>query len=130
LNPATGSGELTGASHVRVTLCAATTPVPVRLIASDGFDAELLTTVSCPLCAPDAEGAKATLTTTLWPGVSVTGKVTPETENPVPVTLTEVTVTASDPVEARVTDCVELVLIGTLPKHTLVAFTVSMGADG
>ena len=113
-----------------MTLCAATTPVPVRLIAFVGVEAELLTTVSCPVWEPDAEGANATLKTTLWPGARVTGKVAPEIEKPVPVTLTELTVTGSDPVEARVTDCVELVLTGTLPKLTLVAFTVSMGADG
>lgn len=130
LYPATGVGEEAGASHVRLTLCAATTPVPVRLIAFVGFEAELLLIVNCPLMEPEAEGAKATLRTTLWPGVRVTGKLTPDIENPVPVMLIELTVTGCEPVEDKVTDWVDVALTGTLPKLTLVAFTLSTGAEG
>jgi hypothetical protein len=42
--------------------------------------------------------------------------------------LAELTVTAAEPVELRVSDCVEAVFTGTLPKAMLVAFTVSVEA--
>ena len=55
------------------------------------------------------------------------GKVAPETENPVPVTAAELTVTAALPVEESVTDCVDGVFRFTSPKATVVAFTLSVG---
>ena len=128
--PATGSGELVGAFHVSVTLCAATTPTPVRLTASVGFAAELLVIVSCPVSDPETDGAKTRFTTRLWPGLRVSGSVAPEIEKSVPVTLIAPIVTGWDPIDASVSDCVDVVLMGTLPKLTLVAFTVSIGADG
>ena len=91
--PATGSGELVGAFHVSVTLCAATTPTPVRLTASVGFAAELLVIVSCPVSDPETDGAKARFTTALWPGLSVAGNVTPVIEKSAPVTLIVLIVT-------------------------------------
>ena len=60
-------------------------------------------------------------------GFSVRGKVTPETENPVPLTLAAVTVTGAVPVEDRVIDWVAGEFTRTLPKEMLVALTLSVG---
>ena len=48
--------------------------------------------------------------------------------NPVPVTLTAVTITGSFPVDVNVTDCVAVLLSTTLPKGTLVALTLKPAA--
>lgn len=52
-------------------------------------------------------------------GFKVSGKVTPETEKPVPATVAALTVSAELPVEDRVSDCVVVVPTFTLPKATL-----------
>ena len=57
----------------------------------------------------------------------MTGKVAPETVNPVPVSVAEFTVTEAVPVEVRVTDCVAGVFNVTLPKVMLAASTLSVG---
>jgi hypothetical protein len=62
--------------------------------------------------------------------VSVIGNVTPDTVKPVPVSATALTVTGDPPVEVRITDCVDAVFRPTLPNATLVAFKVSVAADG
>jgi len=57
----------------------------------------------------------------------VSGKVAPETEKPVPVTVAALTVTAAVPDEVRVTVCVVGVLTLTLPKLRLDALRLSVG---
>lgn len=51
----------------------------------------------------------------------MTGKAEPETENPVPVTAAEFTVTAEVPEEVKIKDCVAGVFNSTIPNDMLVA---------
>ena len=62
--------------------------------------------------------------------MSVSGKVAPETVNPVPVMFAELTVTDDEPVDESVSDCVAGAPTVTLPKARLVAFAVRTGLDG
>lgn len=72
-------------------------------------------------------GSNCTSIVAAWPEVSVTGKVTPETVKPVPVSVVALTVTEAVPVDVKVTDCVELVFTVTSPKARLVALRLSAG---
>lgn len=63
-----------------------------------------------------------------WPGVKVTGKVTPDTEKPVPVSVAELMVTAAAPVELKVSVCDVAVPTATLPNATLPALRLNAGA--
>jgi hypothetical protein len=64
----------------------------------------------------------------VWPAVSVSGKVAPETEKPVPVKVAALMVTAEVPVELKVTDCaVAAVFTETLPKETALELMLRMG---
>lgn len=58
-------------------------------------------------------------------GFKVSGKVAPETVNPVPATLAALTVTADVPVEVKVSVCVVAVFTFTLPNDTLDELTLS-----
>ena len=60
-------------------------------------------------------------------GFNVSGKVAPETENPVPLTLAALTVTGAVPVEDRITDWVAGELTKTSPKEMLVALMLNVG---
>jgi hypothetical protein len=60
----------------------------------------------------------------------VTGKVDPETENPVPLTEAEFTVTAVLPIEVRVTVWVDSEFRDTLPNATFVALTLRDATAG
>jgi hypothetical protein len=82
----------------------ATVPVPLRPITAVPLVEELLMMVSRPVAAPAAVGSNCTLNVAAWPGVSVAGKVAPETVKSVPVRVAEFTVTAVVPVDVRVTD--------------------------
>ena len=62
-----------------------------------------LAMVSAPFAAPAAVGAKCTITVTDWPGFSVTGKLPPEIVKPVPVSVTELIVSACVPDDVSVT---------------------------
>ena len=55
------------------------------------------------------------------------GRLTGVTENPLPVTATEFTVTAAVPVDVNVTVCVVELLITMAPNETLVAFRLRTG---
>jgi hypothetical protein len=57
---------------------------------------ELLVTVSCPVAEPVVAGSKIRLTFKLCPGLRVAGRLTGDTEKPLPVTATEFTVTVTD----------------------------------
>jgi len=63
----------------------AATPFPLRGIASGELEA-LLTSDTLPGTLPTPAGVKATLKFVLCPGVSVTGKVRPLREKPLPET--------------------------------------------
>ena len=60
-------------------------------------------------------------------GLRVSGKVAPETVNPAPATVAALMVTATVPVEDRVTVCVVAVFTFTVPKPMLPALTLSVG---
>jgi hypothetical protein len=88
---------------------------------------ELLVNVSVPVRVPTAAGSNCTCTVIAMVGFRVTGNVTPEMVNPVPVRLAAPTVTAEVPVEVRVTVCVTGVPMMTLPKFKLVVLKVNTG---
>jgi hypothetical protein len=57
----------------------------------------------------------------------VTGKLDPDTENPLPVTDAEFTVTAAVPLDVKVTVCTAVVFTVAAPNEMLVALTVRVG---
>ena len=90
------------------------------------FVEELLVMVSVPVAAPAEVGSNWTVNVTVWFGLSVSGKVAPETEKPAPVRLAELTVTGAPPVEVKATDWVAGELRLTSPNATLVALMLSV----
>jgi hypothetical protein len=102
--------------------------VALNEIKAVGFVEELLVTVSEPLRSPSrvAIGLNCTLRVAVWVGFSVRGKVAPETENPVPLTLAAVTVTGAVPVEDRIIDWVAGEFTRTSPKEMLVALMLNV----
>ncbi len=71
-------------------------------------------------------GLNCTLRVAVWLGFSVSGKLAPDTVNPAPVAIADVTVAADVPVDDSVIDCVAIELITTPPNEMLVAFTLSV----
>lgn len=65
---------------------------------------ELLAIVKCPVSEPVAVGANCRLSVAVWPAFRVNGNVAPDTLNPVPEAVAELTVTAAEPVDDRVSD--------------------------
>ena len=63
-------------------------------------------------------GVNRTLTVKPWPGFSVTGKLGPVTEKPVPLIFTELISSGKLPVDARTTGSVTVLPTGTFPKAT------------
>jgi len=57
----------------------------------------------------------------------VTGNVAPEIANPVPLNVSEFTVTGAVPVEVKVMGCVDVVFTVTFPNVRLAALTVNCG---
>jgi hypothetical protein len=103
------------------------TPVPVKLTVAVGLVDELLAMVSVPVAAPAVVGSNSTLNEAVGlEEFSVSGKVAPEKEKPVPAMVTELTVTGAPPVEVKVTDCVAGVFSVTSPKAMLVELTLSV----
>jgi hypothetical protein len=88
---------------------------------------ELLAMVSVPLAGPAAVGANCTVSVAAWFGFNVSGKLAPEVEKPVPVSVAALMVTAAVPVEDSVIDCVVDELTDTLPKLRLEELMVSVG---
>jgi hypothetical protein len=78
-----------------------------------------------PLALPAEVGVKTTPKVKLCPGIRVSGKVSPVTLNPVPVTLACVTVRLEPPVLVSVSDSVWLLPTWTLAKLRLLAVAVS-----
>ena len=114
-----------GACQLRSTWCAL--PVPLRATVMVGFVDELLLMLNCPVAAPAADGSNVSVTESVFPGLNVAGRLPAEAEKPVPVTVTEFTVTGAVPLEVRVTVCVVEVFTPTAPKAMLVVLKVSAG---
>ena len=108
---------------------AGATAVPLRLIVAVPA-AELLLTVTVPVLLPAAVGSYDTFSTALCPGLSVTGAVNPDAENPVPLTPIALIVSAAVPVEDSVTACVVAVFTLTLPNARLVVLSCNPPAAG
>jgi hypothetical protein len=100
-------------------------PVPLRLTVGVPLVEELLLTVSIPVAAPADVGSNRIVSVAVWLGLSVSGKVAPEMEKPVPVSVAEWIITAAVPVADSVIDCEVAVLTATLPKLTLEELTLS-----
>lgn len=103
--------------------------MPVRLIAVELPVEELLVRVNLPETAPAVVGSNCTVSVATWPGVNVTGKVTPDIVNPVPVNAAALIVTDEVPVEVRVRDCVDGMHSPTSPNAKLVVLTLSVDVD-
>jgi hypothetical protein len=88
---------------------------------------EVLVSVSKPLDVRAVSGLKLTVRTALCPGFSVSGKVSPESVKPEPVTVAALTVTGAVPDEVSVIDRESSDDIFTDPKFRLVALRVSLG---
>jgi hypothetical protein len=102
------------------------TPVPLRLTTVEEPVEELLDSVNWPLSAPAAVGANCRVSDAAWPGFKVNGKLVPETENPLPVTVAVLTVTAEVPVDDNVSVCVVDEPTATVPNETLELLTASV----
>jgi hypothetical protein len=102
-------------------------PVPVRPIRVEVPIDELLVKVNEPASAPAAVGSNCTVSVKVVFGLRVNGKVAPETVKPGPTTAASLTITATVPVEDKVSVCVVAVFTLTLPKLMLAALTFSVG---
>lgn len=97
-------------------------PVPLRLtVAGDA----LLEIVSCPVVEFADVGSNLTVSTVACPGFSVTGKLPPARENPVPDVVAALIVTAAVPLEVTVTEFATAVPTGTLPNESDVVLNFS-----
>jgi len=85
----------------------------------------LLTTVRVPVSLPALTGANCAVTTTDWPGTSVTEDVEVVRLKPVPEALTEEIVTLEMPVFVRVSLSWLVLPSVTLPKDKLAGLTES-----
>src|SRR5580704_12622528 len=101
------------------------TAVPVNGIDKFGFCAFDVTATS-PVKVPVDCGAKVTLNETLCPAPSATGRVMPETLNPVPLAATAVICALVPPVFCIVSDCVRLFPTCTLVNVWLVGDAVNV----
>lgn len=123
--PATASGELAGASQLRLTSYEVASPVPLRFTTTVGFASEVLTIVSVPVADPATVGSNCTFKVADWPVVSRSGNTPPVSENPGPAAVARLTVTGKSDEDESVTDCVAGVFKATSPKFTEVALTLS-----
>ena len=110
--------------QLSVAECDVEVPDPERGIAKGELLA-LLTIETLPDTLPVAVGAKPTENDVDWPGVNVSGRPSPETEKPFPVTLSEESETLAFPVFVSVTVFELLVPVATLPKLSEVGETPS-----
>jgi hypothetical protein len=101
--------------------------VPLRPIVTVAFVDELLEIVNWPVAVPTVVGLNVSVRLSVWPGLSLAGKVTEDLENPVPVSEMELMVSAAVPLEVRVTVWVVELFTTTAPKEIVLALTVSAG---
>ena len=90
---------------------------------------ELVEMVRVPDAAPAVVGLNCTLSERDWPGCNLAGNVPPETENPAPWIETELISSGHVPTEFKVSDCVEAVLVGTLPNARLLALMLMVDTE-
>ena len=102
-------------------------PAPFRPITTLEPVEELLVMVNCPFPAPATVGSNWTFSVNCAPGFNVTGQVSVEMVNPVPLKVAPPMVTGAEPVEVSVNDCVAEVFTTKLPNPTLVALMLSVG---
>ena len=107
----------------------AATPVPESATLEVAFTAESLTIVSLPLTGPAVFGAKMTGRESVCPAERVFGRPVTASENPVPVIVADLTVTACAPEEVRVMERGLELPSTTLPKARLVALSVTCGEE-
>ena len=100
-------------------------PVPLRLTVAVGFVDELLVMVNLPVTALVFAGLNCTVSVTACFGLSVTGKLAPETVKSVPDIVAALIVSETVPLEVSVTDCVDDEPTVTLPKFRPAGLTVS-----
>ncbi len=101
-------------------------PDPVRLTTVEVPLDELLVKVNEPVSAPAAVGSNCTVSVAVEFGLRVRGNVAPEIVKPGPATVAALMVTATVPVEDRVTVCVVAVFTFTVPNPMLPALTLSV----
>ena len=109
------------------TLRPAVAPVPDKLTVS-GDPGASLDTFTVPIALPIAVGANCTFNVAVCDAFNVAGVVTPETLNPVPAATTLEMCTAVLPLLVRITLCVAVPPVATLPKLKLVVFAVNCPA--
>lgn len=95
----------------------AATPVPDSAMESGEFVA-LLATDTLPVALPAAEGVNVAVNVAVCPGFRISPDETPEVLKPAPERVTLETVIVELPALVRVTFCVPLFGIVTLPKLT------------
>lgn len=105
----------------------AATPVPLSVTSAVLSVDELLLIVNFPLTEPVDAGLNCTCSVNDCVGARVTGKVSPTTAKPAPMTAAELTVTGSVPVDVSVNDCIVDVFTETFPKLKLPVLTASCG---
>jgi hypothetical protein len=103
------------------------TPVPESGILSVEFDA-FETMLSAPLAAPALPGAKTAVKLRLWLTARVAGRERPLIENPAPLVVACVMVTALPPVFVKVSDSRLLLPTSTVPKLKVEGLGVSVPA--
>lgn len=91
---------------------------------------ELLATVTVPVEFPAWVGLKTSVSVAVCPGFKVSGVVMPELENSEPATEMPETVTGPLPVEDKVTVCVEVCPVFTLPNATEVVLAAKVAVGG
>jgi uncharacterized lipoprotein YbaY len=105
----------------------AAVPVPLNWTTVDAPVEELLLIVNCPDDPPAAVGLNFTWSVTDWFGLSVAGKVAPESVKPVPLRAAALIVTGAVPDEVSVTGSVALEFTATLPNDSELVLTVTCG---
>jgi hypothetical protein len=106
---------------------AADCPVPLRLITCVPLVVALLTTVMEPVASPVVVGSNLTCSVSVCPAFRVTGKVAPDIEKPVPVSVPALMVSGEVPDDVNVTDSVVGVLTVTSPKLSAFVLTLRAG---
>jgi hypothetical protein len=94
-------------------------PVPLSAMVAVPFVDELLAMINWPDAAPAVVGSNWTMNVAVWFGLTVSGKLAPESEKPAPLMDAELMVTAAVPVDDSVIDCEIAEFTATVPKFTL-----------
>jgi hypothetical protein len=95
----------------------AAAPLPWSCTAAVGFVASLVN-ATLPLAVPELWGANVIEKVVDWPGDSVTGRTSPLALKPAPIAVACVIVSDPAPSLLKLTDCVWLEPIVTVPKST------------